>query len=264
MDKQSIYGLCIIILALCTACAFGTAVWYYQENTELRELLSEVEEGASSPANMSPTSAVEAPLRPAVSSDTNAEIAALNAYIDKLETANNAYKKQLESIGNQRSDDRGRNRRRPPNLDELKESNPEEYERIQARMDAHRKRMDDRRQRRDDYLNNLDTSMLSEEQRATIKDYQDGLKELEQAMENARQGGGDNREDMRELFSRVNSMRNSVREALYDQLSAQLGTDSDALTEGITRINEVVGTQGGPGGGPGGGFGGGPGGPPQN
>ncbi len=263
MDRQSIYGLCIVILALCTACAFGTAVWFYQENTQLREQLAEVEEGASSPATMTPAVA-EVSMRPAVSSDTNEEIAALNAYIDKLETANNAYKKQLESIGNQRTDDRGRNRRRPPNLEELKESNPEEYERIQARMEQHRKRAEERRQRRDEYLNNLDTSMLSEDQRTAIKDYQESLKELEQAMENARQGGGDNREDMRELFGRVNNMRNSVREALYDQLSAQLGTDSDALTDGIARINEIVGTQGGFGGGPGGGFGGGPGAPPPN
>jgi DNA repair exonuclease SbcCD ATPase subunit len=254
MDRQSIYGICIIILALCTACAFGTAVWYYQENTQLRQQIADSE---STTAVSLPTPVAEVSMRPAVASDASEEVAALNAYIDKLEAANNAYKKQLESVGKQRANNRG-DRRRPPNLEELKESNPEEYERIQARMEEHRKRDEERRQRRDDYLSNLDTSMLDDDQRAVIKDYQDSLKELEQAM-----SSGENRENMRELFGRVNSMRNSVREALYDQLSAQLGTDSESLTEGISRINEIVGGQGGPGGGPGG-FGGGPGGPPPN
>lgn len=248
MEKQSIYGFCLGVAALLAASAFGAAVWYRQENAQLRQMMSEPEAGRH-PAEAAASAEKTAPLpggRDASASDREGEIAALNAYIDKLEATNRAYRQQLENIGDasraEGDGPRGRRRGGPFNLEELKERDPEEYERVRKRMDEMRKWHEERNAERAAYLNAVSANLQDAEQREVLKSYQEMLKELDQL----RQDPQTSQEEMRDAMRRVMEVRNQVSDILYEQLAVRLNASVDDLRSEIDQINDATSRMWGP------------------
>lgn len=239
MERNRVYLLALFLMAVFTSAAFGAAVWYCNEAAQLRRLLAETDTGdVAAVASEAPVASLSVPS--ANGGETQYEIAALNAYIDKLEAANQALKEQLQSAGNG-GDGNRRRRDRVGRLEELKEKDPEAYERITRRMEEQKQRMEEREQRRREYIASLDTSMLSTQQNTMLKAYQELLEEGVRL----RQGdGGTSPEDMRDYWRRMSQMRPAVQDILFEQLSSQLGTDRETLVEGVQQIMEATGPGG--------------------
>ncbi|GEM_PF-4364733 len=253
MDRSKILITVLVLVSLFGLGSFGAAVYFFQDRAALQQQLADAGEASVSIPSELPRpdlSALQA------SGDDSEAVQALNAYIDKLEKENAAYKKQLEeAVAENSRGGRGNRERRngPPNMEELKETNPEQYARFQEMRQRMEQRMQEFREKRDSYFANLDTSRLSAEQRNTLKDYQNLVAEMEERMQNP-----ENRGDMRELGREMMEMRGEVQNILFDELGSRIGADGTALSDGVQEIMSVMG--GGMGGGPGG-FGGGPGGP---
>lgn len=256
MDQNRILGGALgISLALC-AVAFGSAVFFHQEVTMLRGQVAEYE-------NEQPQKAVQIPqpsARPTVSSASvdSEEMKALNAYIDKLEKDNHTLRGEVNRLTQENAQNmrQGPRQQRQPrqSLAEIKENNPELYERIRQRQEQMRQRTNNRCE----FFDKLDTSRMTAEQQGTISAYRNLLGEIAnlQAEENV---------DMRSMWQlnrELNQMRNNVRGILIENLSSQLGADAQALATGLAEIDTMIGANqfnrgpGGPGG-----FGA-PGGPP--
>ncbi|MCQ2403786.1 MAG: hypothetical protein MJ202_08695 [Lentisphaeria bacterium] len=261
MDRTRLLSAILVFVSLFAVGSFGAAIYFYQDRSALQTELSAIDEAEASLPEALPKPDFSASMRAEGNSE---EVKGLNAYIDRLEKENAAYKQQLEQMSeNNRRDGRG-NRRGFPSMEELKEQNPEQYERIQKFRQDMEQRMQDYRQKRDDYLSSVNTAALSREQQDTLKEYQDAIKQIEENMQNPGQGG----DNMRELGRAVMEMHGQVQEILLQDLGNRLGTDGAALSEGLQEIMSVMGPNfgggfggmGGPGrgmGGPGrGGFGG--------
>lgn len=257
----------IVVVVLVAIGALGGAMYYRQDCVALKAQLDELAGKASGEKHsetMARPQLTVASSRPATSGDSE-ELQSLNAYIDKLESENASLKQQLEQAlqrgesMDRRSARRERNSDPRQRMEELRETNPEEYERIQQRMSEMRAQMEERQQKVNDYLANLDMSRLSRSQRETLQDYQAVRAEMQEAMADPENM---DRDEMRELGREMFEMSQSVREILYEQLAGQLGTDVASLTENIDMIQSATGFGGGPGGpGRGGPGGRGPGGP---
>ena len=257
MDRSRLLSAILVFVSLFAVGSFGAAIYFYQDRSALQTELSAIDAAEASLPEALPKPDFSASTRAEGNSE---EVKSLNAYIDRLEKENAAYKQQLEQLAenNQRGNRRG-NRRGFPSMEELKEQNPEQYERIQQLRQDMEQRMQDYRQKRDDYLSSVNTAALSREQQDTLREYQDTIKEIEENMQNPGQGGG----NMRELGRAVMEMQGQVQEILLQDLGNRLGADGAALAEGLQELMSVmgpIGGMGGFGGGPGrGGFGGGPG-----
>ena len=255
MEQNQLLKVALVIVSVLAIGSFGGAIYFNQDRAALQAQLAELASQSSSgdaPELARPQLTLESS-RPATSGDSE-ELASLNAYIDKLESENAGLKQQLETAQTRSDSQERRNARRDRNrdprarLEELKESNPEEYERIQQRMQEMRTQMEQRQQKVTDYLANLDTSKLSRSQRETLQDYQAVRAEMQEAMADPENM---DRDEMRELGREMFEMAGSVREILYEQLASQLGTDAASLSENIEVIQNATGF-GGMGGGPGG------------
>ena len=268
MENNKLLIAGIVVVAFVAIGALGGAMYYRQDCVALKAQLDELagqSTGGKLPGELARPQLTVASSRPATSGDSE-ELQSLNAYIDKLESENAGLKQQLEQAlqrgesQDRRNARRDRNRDPRQRMEELRETNPEEYERIQNRMAEMRTQMEQRQQQVTDYLANLDTSKLSRNQRETLQDFQAVRAEIQEAMADPENM---DREEMRELGREMFELTGSVREILYEQLAGQLGTDAASLTESIEVIQNATGFGGlgGPGPGGPGGFGGrGPGG----
>ncbi len=236
------------ILAVLTVVAFGFVIFLRKDNVALRLQLENAALQPTEPAVAAALPKLQSTERPQGITDAEA-----NAFIDKLEAENARLKTQLAEL-QQQADmaQRRRGGRRPPNLEELKNTNPELYAQIQQRREEFRQRREAASVRRNEFFDKLDTSRLNDEQRSQIERYRTLLNEADAAM------GGGHPADMREIGRELFTLRGSVQNTLIQNLGNQLGTDANALANGLQEIMSV--TNGGFGPGPGG-FGGGPGGP---
>ncbi len=235
------------ILAVLAAVAFGFVIFLRKDNVALRLQLENAALTPTEPA-LAALPKLQSTERPQGITDAEA-----NAFIDKLEAENAKLKQQLAEL--QQQVDMAQQRRggrRRPNLEELKNTNPELYAQIQQRREEFRQRREAASVRRNEFFDKLDTSRLNDEQRSQIERYRTLLNEADAAM------GGGNPADMREIGRELFTLRGSVQNTLIQNLGNQLGTDANALANGLQEIMSV--TNGGFGPGPGG-FGGGPGGP---
>lgn len=254
MSQNALLKVLTAVAVIAAFISFGSAIYLVNDNASLKQQLAD-----SSGAQ--PGIQLEQPVipRPVVKTteENSEELAALNAYIDRLEAENQNLKQQLAN--SQQARPGRQNRQRGPRMDmeQMKESDPERYERIMSFRENMQKAMQERAQRRNDYFASLDTSKLSAEQRSTLSDYQTLLGEVETTMAN----GGDFR-DMREAGMELWRMRGDVQNILVENLGAQLGADGENLKQGLQQISEITGGFGNPFQGlpQMGGFGGGPGG----
>lgn len=252
-------ALALTLVSIFAVASFGAAIYFYQDRAILQEQLASADETPAASALELPKVTLDSASRSTGNSD---EVQGLNAYIDKLEAENAAYKQQLSQLSEGRRGNRGERRNGPPpSLEELKETNPEAYERMQQMRQQMEERIQEYRQKRDDCFAQINTSKLSSSQRETLQKYQNLIGEVEEAFSNPGQGGNPF-EAGRELMS----MRNDIQEILYQDLGNRLGADGAAIAEGVQAIMETMNGpnfggpgMGGPGfGGPGGrgGFGG--------
>ena len=249
MDRTRLLSVVLVFVAFFAVGSFGAAIYFYQDRVALQQELSAADDAATSSKKAQPAQDISASAQP---EGTSEEIQSLNAYIDRLEKENAAYKQQLEQLAqNGQRGERGNRRGGPrggfPNLEELKESNPEQYERIQQFRQQIEQQMQDYRQKRDDYFSSVDTTKLSRAQQNTLSDYQNALKEIEEAMQNP-----GSFEEMRELGRTIFEKHGEVQNILLEDLGNRLGADGAALQEGLQEIMSIMGPVG---------FGGGTGGP---
>jgi hypothetical protein len=255
MSQNALLKVLTAVAVIAALISFGSAIYLVNDNASLKQQLAD-----SSGAQHGIQLEQPAIPRPVVKTteENSEELAALNAYIDRLEAENQNLKQQLAN--SQQARPGRQNRQRGPRMDmeQMKESDPERYERIMSFRENMQKAMQERAQRRNDYFASLDTSKLSAEQRSTLSDYQTLLGEVETTMTN----GGDFR-DMREAGMELWRMRGDVQNILVENLGAQLGADGETLKQGLQQISEITGGFGNPFQGlpQMGGFGGGPGGP---
>ncbi len=253
MERNRLFGGLLVFTAL-LAC--GSLVFGFFSFRSYQDVLGELREAKKAQMSppLPPTVSGKKPIaRPEQSLDAQEEIQGLTAYVEKLEKENRALRQQMEqhftlqeSQGGGRRDDRRRGSRGgPPNMEELKEKDPEAYERFQQRRQEWEERRQEQRQRREQLLASVDTRRLSAEQQETLRNFQDLLTDME---ENDGPGGPDRREQLRSLME----MRGAVQEILLEDLGNRLGTDSISLTEGVQEILSVMPLSGGFGGGPGG------------
>jgi len=254
MDRNRILVSLLTLFVVLTIGSFGSAIYFYNEKETLRSQLDDMEATPVKAAvESTPRVVVESSSRPEDSRD----VEALNAYIDKLEKEKAALAAQVER-GSQDNGRGRRNRGQRMNLEQLKESNPEEYKRIMSFREEMQKRMDERSSKRKAYFAALDTSRMNSEQKSTLEDYQTLLEE----MDNARNNPNGDRREMFQMMRDANEMRTSVQAILLEQLGNKLGTDGSSLATGVNEILDITGGMGpggmGPGGGmpPGGGMGG--------
>lgn len=248
MDRTHTLTLLLALLAIFSA---GTLVFAIFSYRSYQGLLQEV--AAQENARTVETAAPPVELPPVVVQqgvDASEELAGLNEYIAKLEEQNRTLRQQLTAAGNPQGERQSRGAARgrrgaPPDMERLKETDPDRYEEFQQRRQ-------EQRQRRKDYLAAVDTSRLSQDQKETLQNYRDLLSEMEEDT----QGGPPDFDRMREMMD----MREEVQEILYQDLGNRLGTDGQVLYESVQELQSVMGGMGGPGG-PGGGMP--PGRPPQ-
>ena len=241
----SLTALAILLAAV----AFGSAIYFSRINDSLRLQLEAMED--QSPVQIATIQTPE-PEKPAseASEDAQKEIDGLNAYIDRLERENAAFRQQLMMTANDngRSGNDGRpgdgRRHQRQSLEELKESNPEAYERIQEARQRMQEEVELRRKRMDEYFASLDTSKLTGEQQATISDFQNAVQEIREGMQD-----GPPSPELRESFRQVMELRDEVQDILLQELGSRLGTDATALSEGVQEVLSIMGAAG-----PGGGF----------
>lgn len=241
----SLTALAILLAAV----AFGSAIYFSRINDSLRLQLEAMED--ESPVQIATIQTPE-PEKPApdASEDAQKEIDGLNAYIDKLERENAAFRQQLIMTANDNgrsgSDGRpgGGRRHQRQSLEELKESNPEAYERIQEARQRMQEEVELRRKRMDEYFASLDTSKLTGEQQATISDFQNAVQEIREGMQD-----GPPSPELRESFRQVMELRDEVQDILLQELGSRLGTDATELSEGVQGVLSIMGAAG-----PGGGF----------
>ncbi len=257
MDRTRTLTLLLALLAIFSA---GTLVFALFSYRSYQELLQEM----AAQESVQPVESSEPVVLPPVvlqqGVETSEEVAGLNEYIAKLEEQNRTLRQQLSSASSQQQNARpefGGGRRRhggPPDMEKLKESDPERYEEFQKRRQEMDQRRQEQRQRRQEYLSSVNTSRLSQSQKETLQNYKDLLSEMDEDT----QGGPPDFDRMREMMD----MREEVQEILYQDLGDRLGTDGQALYESVQELQSVMGGNGGPrGGGPGGGMPPGP--PPQ-
>ncbi len=257
MERNRLLGGLLVFTILLSV---GSLVFGFYAYRSYQDVLGELEEAKKSQpvAVISDIPVAEPVYRPEQGLDAQEEIQGLTAYVEKLEKENRALRQQMEQNfalqesqeGGRRDDRRRGTRGGPPNMEELKEKDPEAYERFQQRLQEWEERRQEQRLRREQLLASVDTRRLSAEQQETLRNFQDLLTDME---ENDGPGGPDRREQLRSLME----MRGAVQEILLEDLGNRLGTDSISLTEGVQEILSVMPLSGGFPGGPGGGRNGG-------
>lgn len=249
MDRTRTLTLLLVLLAIFSA---GTLVFAIFSYRSYRGLLQEMASQESAQPVETSAPVVLPPVVVQQGVEASEEVAGLNEYIAKLEEQNRTLRQQLANASNQQSgrQNRGEGRGRrggPPDMEKLKETDPERYEEFQKRRQEMDQRRQEQRQRRQEYLAAVDTSRLSQTQKETLQNYKDLLSEMDEDT----QGGPPDFDRMREMMD----MREEVQEILYQDLGDRLGTDGQALYESVQELQSVMGGNGGPrGGGPGGGM----------
>lgn len=236
----SLTALAILLAAV----AFGSAIYFSRINDSLRLQLEAMED--ESPVQIATIQTPE-PEKPAsdASEDAQKEIDGLNAYIDRLERENAAFRQQLMMTANDSNrQEFGGGRRRIRSPEELKESDPDTYDRIQEGRRRMQEEADRRVNMMNDYFANLDTTKLTGEQQATISDFQNAVQEIREGMQD-----GPPSPELRESFRQVMELRDEVQDILLQELGSRLGTDATALSEGVQEVLSIMGAAG-----PGGGF----------
>lgn len=197
----------------------------------------------------------------------------LKKTIDDKDAEISRLKAQLENGGNRPP--RGENGRpgRPGGnmqeaMEELKQRNPELYERMQADFERARKDREERNANRERLISGIDSSKLTDKQREVLDKYQDLVKANEDLRASMQEGG--DRQDFFKIMQNQNLINSyltgEIRSILIEQYvdSIRKGSGNAAAEEIRSIIAATSNTNGffspgGIGGGPGG-FGGGRGG----
>ncbi len=249
MERTRLLGALVALLALFSCATLLSSLICYRLYQGVQAELDQ--ERSLPPPSEGKRLVEEAPVSPLVGQrmEASEEIQGLTEYVEKLERENRNLRQQLAQQSQRRAEEgasSGGRRRRDFrggsfSMEELKERDPEAYERFQQMSQEREQRRQEQRERREDYLSSVDTRRLTAQQQETLKEYQELLASLEE--EGLPRGAGRG-----EQFREMMEMRNEVQEILLEDLGNRLGTDSASLAEGVQEIMSVLG---GPGGGPG-------------
>lgn len=241
---------------------FAAAYYFFQDHSSLQEQL--IEERAARDAVLSEKVALQAEIellhnrlgnRSSVSRTSDQEIANLEKLLDFREEELQQLKKQLDGQPRTTSNSPSARQEEPPprrggnmqeRMERLKEENPEEYERMQTRMNEFLKRREEQNARRELFFKNLDVSKLSSEQRQTISKYMELLVANEERTNNLWQGGDRaNFQEMMEQGRALREMSENVRDILLQNLGNQVGVGGETLSNNVRDILEMTSMGGG-------------------
>ncbi len=242
---------------------FAAAYYFYQDHSSLQEQLQDSMAARDAALSEKVSLLAEIELlqnrvsnRSSVFRNSDQEIANLERLLDFRDEELQQLKRQLEgqsgsSTANTVAPRREEARtRRGGNMQErmerLKEENPEEYERMQTRINEFQKQREEQTARRELFFKNLDVSQLSSEQRRTISEYQELLAVSEEIANNLWQGGEPaNFQEMMEQGRAIREMSETVREILLRNLGNQAGVSGETLSSSVQEILEMTSMSGG-------------------
>ncbi|MBR0458536.1 MAG: hypothetical protein IJJ26_04825 [Victivallales bacterium] len=262
--KQLLIGSVVLNVALLATSAF----FYLDSNsskevaqslaTEREEAIAKVTELEEKNKTLSQRLALS---QQNTSSEDADAVARLKQALDEKDAEITRLKATANS-GNRRGDrdrDRGPNRENmQERMERFREENPELYARMQNQREEFQKRMEEHAAKRDNYVNNIDTSRLSVQQRRTVSDYQALLKTQEELRQTMQNGNGD-RDSWRQMFEnqrQISQMSGDIRNILLEQYASTISSSNSAAV--ATEIQNIIDATSNFGGG--GGFGGGQGG----
>jgi hypothetical protein len=248
-----------VVLLLCggNLLFFAVATYFFQDHSSLQEQLQEMTVSRDTALSENVTLQAEIKLlqsqlvsRSSTPRDSDQEIANLEKLLDFRDEELEQLKKQLDGQSpanrtapvawqdRERSPRRGNMRER---MERLKAENPEEYERIQTRMNEFQKQREEQSARRELFFKNLDVSKLSKDQRQIVSEYQELLAANEEMVNTMWQGGERaNFQEMMEQGRAIREMSETVREILLQNLGNQVGIGGENLSNNVQEILEMT------------------------
>ncbi|MBR6471670.1 MAG: hypothetical protein IKS83_07720, partial [Victivallales bacterium] len=178
MEQDKLLKIILVAVAVFAIVTAGGAMYFFQDRAMLQAQLKELAKQVTAEQSQEEMARPQLTLNssaPAISGgdkEMQDIVARLEAEKAGLEAENATLKKRLdealreEAPGQSASDQRrAARRRRDPRqeLEELRETDPEEYERRVSEMQAWQQRMQQRQENITNYLANLDTSKLSQD-----------------------------------------------------------------------------------------------------
>lgn len=257
MGLDILKKIALFLLCLGNLFFFAAAFYFYQDHSSLQEQLQEAM--AARDAVVAEKVAMQAEIallenrlanRSFVSRSPDQEIVNLERLLDLRDEELLNLKRQLDgqSARNPVSTAEFRREearpRRGGNMQErmerLKDENPEEYERMQARMNEFQRQREEQTARRELFFKNLDVSKLSSDQRRTLSEYQELLAANEDMTNNLWQNGAQaNFQEMMERGRTIREMSETVREILLQNLGNQLG-GGENLSSSVQEILDMT------------------------
>jgi chromosome segregation ATPase len=248
-----------VLLLLCASNLFFFVLAYYffQDHSSLQEQLQDMT--VSRDTALSENVALQSEIkllqnqlssRSSAPRDSDQEIANLEKLLDFRDEELQQLKKQLDGQppDNRNAPAARQDRERFPRrgnmrerMERLKAENPEEYERMQARMNEFQKQREEQSARRELFFKNLDVSKLSKDQRRIVSDYQELLAANEEMVNSMWQGGErPNFQEMMEQGRAIREMSETVREILLQNLGNQIGIGGENLSDNVQEILEMT------------------------
>jgi chromosome segregation ATPase len=275
LDKLKKAGL--VLLFAGNLIFFAAAYYFHYDHASLQEQLQEL--AASRDSALSEKVALQTEItllqnrlnsRQSDARDSNQEVSNLERLLSSRDEELLQLRHQLanrssgernrntDNAGSRRGAAEDRSRRGGGNMQErmerLKEENPEEYARVQSRMNEFQKRREEQTAQRELFFKNLDVSKLSSDQRRAVSEYQELLVASEEMANSIWQGGG--QADFREMMEQrraIGEMSENVRDILLQNLGNQVGVGGETLSANVQEILDMT-SMGGPTGGPAGRF----------
>lgn len=254
-DKLKKAGL----LLLCSGnlLFFATAYYFFQDHSSLQEQLQEMT--IARDTVLSEKVSLQATLEllqshlgnhTSASRNSDQEIANLERLLDFREEELQQLKKQLDGqsqanlntpVARQEEPRSRRSGNMRERMERLKEENPEEYERMQTRLNEFQKQREEQNARRELFFKNLDVSKLSKDQRRTVSEYQELLAANEEMANSMWQGGESaNFQEMMEQGRAIREMSETVREILLQNLGNQAGIGGENLSSNVQEILDMT------------------------
>jgi len=271
-DKLKSAGL--ILLLAGNLIFFAAAYYFHYDHASLQEQLQEVTMSRDSALSEKVALQSEITLLQNRLNSRQSDTRDSNQELDNLERLLSSRDEELLRLRSQLADrstgERNRNANSSDNrrggdarsrrgggsmqerMERLKEENPEEYARVQNRMNEFQKRREEQTAQREFFFKNLDVSKLSSEQRRTVSEYQELLVASEELANSMWQGG--EQVDFREMMEQrrtIMEMSGNVRDILLQNLGNQVGVGGETLSANVQEILNMT-SMSGPAGGQGG------------
>ena len=261
MEIEKIKKTGLLLLFAGNLFFIAAAYYFRQDNASLKELLDEMT--ASRDSAVSEKVALQAEMellqdrlkiKADVPRNTGQEIANLERPLDLRDEELQQLKKQLDGLpqpaaGVSTAENEARPRRGwnlQERMERLKEENPEEFERMQIRMNEFQKRREEQAAGRELFFKNLDVTKLNDDQRRLLSEYQELLANNEQMLNNLWQNGQPpNFQEMMEQGRVLREMSGNVRDIMLQNLGNHRGTSGESLSSSVQEILDMTSTGGG-------------------